>query len=269
MAGRRIHFFAAYYVANAAVVLSYLAWRSALSTSELTKPAQYLGAFLTKESEIVIVMVLLLLSRIRRAASWEEVLRKGLTLGKFMVLSLTYLLDRRVFALTLVLSAATALVPLPSYDDDEALVLMDEAEFRATVRGAGAAGDGRSWLVCFHAPWCSDAQLFRPIFSQLCASFGQEGGRVTFALVDIVAHPAVAKDLNIDDGGMSKQLPTVVLFHRGREVRRLPAFKSDGGVVAGKIGYADAASYFELAEERPTYLRRAKGAARTGGKKDK
>lgn len=37
-----------------------------------------------------------------------------------------------------------------------------------------------------------------------------------FALVDVVAYPEVAEDLNIDTSGTSKQLPTLALFANGR-----------------------------------------------------
>lgn len=44
--------------------------------------------------------------------------------------------------------------------------------------------------------------------------FGDKNRR--FAVVDVVAYPEVAEDLNINTGGTSKQLPTLALFTSGR-----------------------------------------------------
>jgi len=92
------------------------------------------------------------------------------------------------------------------------------------------------------------------------------GRRFAFGLVDVVYSREVAREFQINDTYMTRQLPTVILFHRGREIRRLPAFKSDGSVVGGRIAYEDAVSYFELDSSKPSFMRRQKGAKRT--KKD-
>ena len=39
-----------------------------------------------------------------------------------------------------------------------------------------------------------------------------------FAVVDVLAHPEIAEDLNISTAGTSKQIPTLALFASGRWV---------------------------------------------------
>lgn len=41
-----------------------------------------------------------------------------------------------------------------------------------------------------------------------------------FAVVDVLAHPEIAEDLNISTAGTSKQIPTLALFASGRWVCR-------------------------------------------------
>mmetsp|Transcript_29302 Transcript_29302/g.93923 ORF Transcript_29302/g.93923 Transcript_29302/m.93923 type:complete len:267 (-) Transcript_29302:1736-2536(-) len=261
---------APYYIANFALLASYVPWRLSLPAAALTGQAMWLEGVLTREMEVYCVVVVLILTRVRRSASWEEVLRRAITIAKFAELALLYMMDRRVFGAYLVLMALLFLMPAPRRDDDPNVKPLTELEFASQVRKAtGDDAATPTWLVCFTADWCEDANLFRPIFSRLAAKYGgapRAGRRFAFGLVDVVYSREVAREFQINDTYMTRQLPTVILFHRGREIRRLPAFKSDGSVVGGRIAYEDAVSYFELDSSKPSFMRRQKGAKRT--KKD-
>ena len=54
--------------------------------------------------------------------------------------------------------------------------------------------------------------------------------RRRFARVDLERFPEIAREFGIDTSLLTKQLPTIALFYRGREVRRLPSFNDDGKV---------------------------------------
>lgn len=67
-------------------------------------------------------------------------------------------------------------------------------------------------VVDFWAPWCGPCQQFAPVFSQVASAMAT---RAVFAKVDTQANPSVATRHQI------RSIPTLLLFHRGREITRL------------------------------------------------
>jgi len=56
-----------------------------------------------------------------------------------------------------------------------------------------------------------------------------------FAEIDVARWSEAAKEFNIDTGGMSLQIPSVILFENCKEHSRLPPFKPDGTVAPTKL----------------------------------
>lgn len=59
--------------------------------------------------------------------------------------------------------------------------------------------------------------------------------------------PEIAKDYDINTSGVSRQLPTLIMFENGTEVARFPAINEEGKV--GKVLKYDKrllAKYFDL-----------------------
>jgi hypothetical protein len=70
--------------------------------------------------------------------------------------------------------------------------------------------------------------------------------RLRCARVDLARHAEVALDCNIDMSRLSKQLPSVILFHQGKEQARLPSFRPDGTVVSTLIDQRGTIAFFGL-----------------------
>jgi len=107
--------------------------------------------------------------------------------------------------------------------------------------------EAKSWIVAFWASWCPDCFFFEPVFAQLSVEFSNK--QREFGVVDLELYPELAEQFAIDKSTSSSQLPTLILFHKGREVRRLPAFKDDGKVKMTILDKKGVIAYFELDKE--------------------
>ncbi|EKF74557.1 thioredoxin [Alcanivorax hongdengensis A-11-3] len=67
-------------------------------------------------------------------------------------------------------------------------------------------------VVDFWAPWCGPCQHFAPVFRQVAAEMAD---RAVFVKLDTDANPQSGGAFQI------RSIPTLMLFHRGREVARL------------------------------------------------
>lgn len=72
-------------------------------------------------------------------------------------------------------------------------------------------------IVDFWAPWCRPCLMMAPAFEQLA---GEYQGKITFAKVNTDDNPATPGSLGIQG------IPTLILFHGGREVDRVVGLQS-------------------------------------------
>lgn len=95
-------------------------------------------------------------------------------------------------------------------------------ELDARTHDKMVAGDGVPVLVDYWAPWCGPCRMMAPEFARAA----QEAGPLArFAKINTEDNPAVAQRLGI------RGIPLLILWHRGREIGRLPGLRPAAEIV--------------------------------------
>eukprot|EP00903_Cladosiphon_okamuranus_P017444 g16068.t1 len=248
-----------HYVVNAAMLLSYAGLRCSVSSPRLTTTETWTG--LSQESEVLGLAAATLVSKYRKIATFDELLDRLFFIGKAAVAVLLFFVGiPHMVSYLIVWTACSLVVSYPRFLFSPEVTCLSPGEFQSMVRSpAQAPGQRVAWLVMFYADWCSASHHLKPMFGALARRYADKNRR--FAVVDVLAHPEIAEDLNISTAGTSKQIPTLALFASGREICRLPTFASDGRVVRARMDERGVTKYFELDKEFRTtsYSRRGRG----------
>ena len=67
-------------------------------------------------------------------------------------------------------------------------------------------------VVDFWAPWCGPCRMVGPVIEQLAAEYA---GKVTFAKMNVDENQSVPSSFAV------MSIPTILVFHNGREVQRI------------------------------------------------
>ena len=93
-----------------------------------------------------------------------------------------------------------------------------------------------TWLVEFYAAWQPSCVSFANTFAELSGKYTLDN--LKFGKVDVTRFPKIAEKYRVNNSSWTKQLPTLILFQNGKEVRRRPVIDSKGSVV-GKFVFSE------------------------------
>jgi len=95
----------------------------------------------------------------------------------------------------------------------DALVPGKVAELDPATHNKATHGDELPLIVDYWAPWCGPCRMMAPEFAKAAMALQ---GRARFAKINTQDHPEISDRLRIQG------IPLLILYHKGREVARLP-----------------------------------------------
>jgi hypothetical protein len=187
--------------------------------------------------------------------SFDEGMHRFLLDCKILTLLLAFLTgnDYFMFGLVATYASIAMLLEPPTYDGESNVIqLNDQERFDEVV--LENCDKTKPYLVMFQSKWGdiwdAECHFFTPSFCELSVELK---GRMHFATLDVTTCPNLARGLLIaDDAGVHPQLPVLVMFHRGKEIRRLPQVNENGKVKKIRISKQKVISHFELNAVDPT-----------------
>ena len=186
----------------------------------------------TFEQEIAGMLFLVFVWKWKQYRNADEAIHRFLWHAKLCSIVLVMMSGDRTAMTGLLILYGTwlaVLVPPRYQGPSNVLFLTSEESFRSTV--LEEPDPNIAYLVNFQNIWLPDCYYFEPLFARISVECHQDRDKtresMCFVTVDIHKHKALAEELRIDLAESTKQLPSLILFFRGEEIRRLPTLQDD------------------------------------------
>mmetsp|Transcript_28515 Transcript_28515/g.37302 ORF Transcript_28515/g.37302 Transcript_28515/m.37302 type:complete len:260 (-) Transcript_28515:192-971(-) len=245
---RIIRFLHPYYIVNFLMLICYPVLRLLYGMPDSLRDTKTMLGW-PKETEMMALGVVAIIVKYARAVTMEQFLDKIFLFGKMTNVALLFHFSRTGASFYITAAFGTLILLQPPKNHYQQLENMQLSTFEEEVKSFRKSDIPRATLLMFYCDWCKDCTLTEPIFVKVSTKHKRKD--IRYAKIDLVRFPELAEDLNIDVSGTSWQLPTFILFYKGREIKRLPAFKGDGSVIKTQIDQKGLVKYFELDKELP------------------
>merc|ERR1712038_369426 len=181
-------------------------------------------------------MILLIFISIknRNSISWEQSTRRALMYSKMVC---TYLFFRMYVPAGLIYLVVMGL-RIKFFNEDTAkynkftehIVHFTDSTLEETLK----ADHKVVWVIEAFANWSNDCTEVAPVFSDLAFDYGHEF--VRFGKIDVGKYDKWSKDNKINNGMMSKQLPSILVYEGGKISNRRPEVRN-GKLVKFSMSY--------------------------------
>ncbi|CAF1395385.1 unnamed protein product [Adineta ricciae] len=182
----------------------------------------------TQDTQVLLLLATIITIRGRKTLTWLHYID---TVCKYSKMANCLLFYREQAYVSLILYALFCLFHFLFFATPEPTGKTNILYYRANNLDNEIRADSRiTWFVCFYAPWSPPCQNFASVFVDLSTRFG-DLKNFKFVKFDVSRYQAEAEKFKIDTSTFSKQLPTVVLFQDGKEVKRRPQIDVKGRVL--------------------------------------
>jgi hypothetical protein len=212
------------------------------------------------EVDIMVGMALVLFYQLQNyAQTLDEGLHRFLLNGKILSLILSFLAVEYYTMMGLIVTYAIMAIMLepPRYDGPSRVVTLTKTMFTDKVMRDYYDKDNKPYLVMFQNRWDINCRLFEQQFCELSVTYPD----INFGSLEVAdCHDIVGALLIEDENGEPQQLPVLVLFHGGNEIRRIPQVDDMGKVIKSVINKKIVTQHFELDVEpsKVTYRKTSK-----------
>ncbi|XP_028393507.1 thioredoxin-related transmembrane protein 2-like [Dendronephthya gigantea] len=238
-------FFTGYYILNVLASISYVVLKTLHPICEwFFKEGERCELSLSDCEVLVFVGVVLAFKN----SKWKKDVNKdvfGMACGFFKAVNLILFLrsDWRLFIVYAVFCTVLFIaVPEPLYTGPDLVQLFNAVSLEEALRENPEV----TYLIEFYTVWSPPCKRLAEPFAEV--SLKCDSKYLKFGKIDLGRYPAVAQKYNIDDSVASKQLPTLILFQNGKEVKRRPVKSTgrDGKVFPFHFTKGNIAHAFEL-----------------------
>jgi thiol-disulfide isomerase/thioredoxin len=216
-----------YYSINIFLSIFYLVLKQLIPTS-LCSYIFTNSEITSQDTQVLLLLATIITIRGRKTLTWLHYID---TVCKYCKMANCLLLYREQSYVLLIFYAILCLLHFLFFSPPEPTGKTNILYYRANNLDNEICSDPRlTWFVCFHAPWSPPCQHFASVFVDLSTRFGNLNS-FKFVKFDVSRYQAEANKFKIDTSTFSKQLPTVVLFQEGKEVKRRPQVDVKGRIL--------------------------------------
>lgn len=196
-----------------------------------------------RECEVAMILLIAISIKNRNSISWEQSTRRALMYSKIVS---GYLFFRMQVQVGLVYLIFCGLRIKFFNEDTEKYSKMTEhiVHFTDQTLEETLKSDHKVvWIIEAFANWSHVCSEVAPVFSDLASDYGHEFLR--FGKIDVGKYDKWSKDNFINNGMMSKQLPTILTFQAGKPTTRRPEVRNKK-LVPFSMSYEDIEKTFQL-----------------------
>ncbi|KAI8499545.1 Thioredoxin [Branchiostoma belcheri] len=198
-----------------------------------------------REQEILMFLLLAIFAKTRRATSMHQYASTTYLFSKAANFILYMRVDPRFGAIFAILCLVVFLIfPKPAYTGEDTIKFYSPDSLEETLALAKGKRHATYLLMEYYTAWSPDCRSLAPVFADLSNRYNNKN--LQFGKLDLGRYPAMGNKYRIDTGGMSKELPTLVLYENGREKMRRPGHDVKGKVVKYSFSENDIVRDFDL-----------------------
>lgn len=245
-------FLSAYHILNVAVIASY-PFFSLWARQEYPNATSMLEGW---EKQTLATLGATAAVKFVRRSNIDAYVSDMFMYSKSGILLLSWMMDQRIFSWYCVMYAMLFLyVRKPEYKGPSKIEWLNPATLRRRVLEPDDEEKNVAWLVEFYASWSPPCVNLEPTFADLSCKY--TSADLKFAKFDLMRWPNTGAEYGINVSGTSKQLPTLILFEKGKETVRVPHVYKDGRVSRARLRSSDLVAAFGLDARRKKSLLKA------------
>lgn len=229
-----------HYLLNILLALSFLILKK---TPQLCSKAFREGCeFTSRQNEILFFCAVIIVFRTRKhgAVQLLPYLKTACLLAKltnFILFFMTEPVIGVIYSIVCVLHFL--LLPEPCFQGKGQITF-----FRARDLDAELKSTKKTWLIELYTSWNPKCVEFAPVFTELSATYALDN--LCFGKVDLSRNPETAEKFHINTTPISKQLPTIILFEKGKESMRRPVVQNNGKLANFSFTFESMVNEFDL-----------------------